>query len=262
MLAYYQIKIDIKSRPCTAFSVSSKGTFQYARMVMGLSNAASTLCELIQRVIGCDLEPYVYPYLDDFLVLTKSFDQHMEVLSELRNRLTNAGLTISSQKSFLLMKQTSYVGYIISEEGIQVNPDRMKPIMEFPIPKNLKAVRRFLGMTGWYRRFIPNFSDETKAITDLLKQNQGTVPFRWTQEANESFENLKTILTRPPILTPPDFSQHFTIQCDASDTGVGAVLTQKNYSATEKECLAVILAIKRFRPYVDGIHFTVTPDGH
>lgn len=276
--AYYQIKIEKKSRPLTAFSVSSKGTFQYVRMANGLCNASSTLCELIQNIIGCDLEPHIYPYMDDFLILTKKFDKHIEILNELANRLNAAGLTISPAKSFFCMKQTTYVGYVISEKGIQANPERTKPIADFPAPKNVKAVRRFIGMTGWYRRFIPNFATVIAPITDLLKKNN--LPFKWNKNADTAFEELKEMLIQPPILTPPDFSQPFSIQCDASDTGVGAVLTQNiddnerviafyssklnkaqtNYTATEKECLAVILAIERFRPYIDGIHFTVITD--
>lgn len=276
--AYYQIKIKKESRPCTAFSVSSKGTFQYVRMANGLCNASSTLCELIQNIIGCDLEPFIYPYMDDFLILTRDFLKHVEILSELAKRLNSASLTISPTKSFFCMKKTNYVGYTISGEGIQANPDRIKPIIEFPRPKNIKAIRRFIGMTGWYRRFIPNFATELAPITDMLKKSN--LPFKWNEKANVAFEKLKTILTQPPILCPPDFSQPFIIQCDASDTGVGAFLTQNidgnekvvafyssklnkaqsNYTATEKECLAVILAIERFRPYIDGVHFSVITD--
>lgn len=276
--AYYQIKIKKECRHYTAFSVSSKGTFQYTRMANGLCNASSTLCELIQNIIGCDLEPFIFPYMDDFLVLTKDFDKHIEILDELANRLNSAGLTVSPAKSFFCMKQTTYVGYIISENGIEANPERMKPILNFPVPKNLKALRRFIGMAGWYRRFIPNFASEIAPITDLLKGNN--LPFKWNESANGAFERLKSLLTNPPILTPPDFGQPFTIQCDASDTGIGAVLTQtidenekviaffsaklnkaqSNYTTTEKECLAVILAVERFRPYVDGVFFTVITD--
>lgn len=276
--AYYQVKIEKSSRECTAFSVSSKGTYQYARMAMGLCNAASTLCELIQHVIGCDLEPQVYPYLDDFLVLSKTFEEHMSTLGELAKRLTSAGLTISSNKSYFCMKQTSYVGYLISQDGIQANPERMAPILEFPQPKNLKAVRRFIGMTGWYSRFIPNYATEIAPITDLLKKT--LIPFKWTEQAEVAFDRLKQILTSPQILSPPDFDKPFIIECDASDTGIGAVLVQKfddqekvisfysaklnkaqrNYTTTEKECLAVILAVEKFRPYIDGTEFTVITD--
>lgn len=276
--AYHQIEIDKESRPCTAFSASSKGTFQYVRMAMGLCNASSTLCELIQDIIGCDLEPYVYPYMDDFLVLTPTFEKHLEILKELAKRLAKATLTISPNKSKFCMKETSYVGYVISEKGIKANPNRMEPILKYPAPKNIKALRRFIGMSGWYRRFIRNYSTIIAPITNLLKKSN--LPFKWNEEANAAFEAIKEILVAPPILSPPNFTVPFELQCDASDTGTGAVLTQtvngeerviayfsckldkaqQNYSATEKECLAVIKAVEKFRPYIDGTHFTVITD--
>lgn len=213
--AYYQIKISKESRPCTAFSVNSKGTFQYARMAMGLCNASSTLCELIQDIIGCDLEPYVFPYMDDFLVLTPTFEKHMSILKDLASRLATASLTISPDKSKFCMRETTYVGYIISAEGIKANPSRMQPILQYPAPKNLKALRRFIGMSGWYRRFIRDYSTTISPITNLLKKKN--LPFKWTPEADEAFQNIKQALVEPPILAPPEFSEPFTIQCDASD---------------------------------------------
>lgn len=176
------------------------------------------------------------------------------------------------------MRQTSYVGYTISEKGIQANPERIKPIMEFPPPHNVKAVRRFIGMAGWYRHFIQNFASEMAPITELLKKEN--IPFVWSTKADVAFHKIKQILMSLPVLSTPDFSQMFTIQSDASDSGVGAVLTQnindeekviayfsakltktqKNYAATERECLAVILAVEKFRPYIDGCHFTVITD--
>lgn len=276
--AYYQIRIKESSRPCTAFSVSTKGTYQYVRMANGLCNAGSTLCELVTNIIGCDLEPFLFPYMDDFLVATTTFEEHMQVLEKLASRLKEANLTVSSEKSHFCMSQTAYVGYLISEKGLQANPEKIKPILEYPTPTNIKAVRRLIGMSGWYRRFVPNFADESAPITELLKKENG--PFKWTENAQAAFERLKSILTSPPILSPPDFNRPFTIQSDASDTGVGAVLTQqnegeekviayfsakltkpqRNYAATEKECLGVILAIERFRPYVVGVKFFVQTD--
>lgn len=114
--------------------------------------------------------------MDDFLVLTPTFEKHIEILKELANRLAKASLTISPDKSKFCMKETAYVGYIISAKGIRANPERLAPILQYPIPKNLKALRRFIGMTGWYRRFISNYSTTIAPITDLLKKSNQ--PFR------------------------------------------------------------------------------------
>lgn len=236
------------------------------------------LCEIVQEIIGCDMEPFVYPYMDDFLILTPTFEKHIEILTELAERLNKANLTISIEKSKFCVRETPYVGYLISEDGIKANPERMRPIFEYPAPKNLKALRRFIGMCGWYRRFIPNYATLIAPITNLLKKCN--IPFRWTPEAQESFVKLKEILVSPQVLSPPDFSLPFTIQCDASLTGIGSVLTQNidgdervisyysgklnnaqiNYTVTEKECLAVILSIEKFRPYIDGVKFTIITD--
>lgn len=276
--AYYQIKIAKQSRECTAFAVSSKGTFQYKRMANGLTNASASLCELIQNIIGNDLEPKVFPYMDDFLILTDSFEEHLEVLKELAKRLKTANLTVSSTKCFFCMKRTSYVGYTISEKGIQANPERIKPILQMPSPTNLKAVRRLMGMSGWYRRFIPDFASIVSPITETLKKENS--PFKWTPEAEQALDKLKNILTTAPILASPNFDLPFSLHTDASDFGVGAVLTQnidneerviaffsaklnkaqKHYTTTEKECLAVILSIEKFRPYLDGVKFVVYTD--
>lgn len=276
--AYYQIRIAKVSRGCTAFSVSSKGTFQYKRMANGLTNASASLCELIQNIIGSDLEPKVFPYMDDFLILTETFDEHIAVIKEVAKRLNSANLTISATKCYFCMKRTSYVGYTISENGIEPNPERIKPILDMPSPSSLKSVRRLIGMAGWYRRFIPKFAEITAPITETLKKEN--FPFQWNEKAQDAFEKLKAILTTEPILQSPDFSKPFVLHTDASDTGVGGILTQnindnerviaffstklnsaqRNYTTTERECLAVLLAIEKFRPYLDGVKFTVYTD--
>lgn len=276
--AYYQIKIAPESRNHTAFAVSGKGTYRYKRMANGLCNASSTLCELIDNVLGCDLEPHVFPYMDDFIVCTDSFEKHLEILSEVAKRLKNANLAISAEKSHFLLRQISYLGYIISDEGIFPDNEKIKPILEYPTPNNIKAVRRFIGMTGYYRRFIPDFSTIAAPITERLKTKY--LKFEWTAEANAAFESLKSLLIEPPILTPPNYDKPFEVHCDASNVGIGAVLIQRiqnkehniafysaklekaeiNYSTTEKECLAVIRALENFAPYLAGYKFTVITD--
>lgn len=156
---------------------------------------------------------------------------------------------------------------------MRVNPEKVQAISEFPIPKTVRQVRRFLGITGWYRRLIANYSTVTPPITDLLKGTKKK--FEWSTAAQNAFEKLKSILLTAPVLRSPDFNKHFYVQCDASSTGVGSVLFQKsdngdehpiaymshklneaqrNYSVTELECLAAVLSIKKFRPYIEGLY--------
>lgn len=276
--AFYQILLHTHDRSKTVFSVGSKGTFRYKRMPMGLCNSGCTLCELIDRLFGSELEPDVFTYIDDFIIATKTFERHLEILRIVSRIFREAGLSISSEKSKFCMKRLEYLGYIIDENGIHANPKRIKPITEYPVPKSVKEVRRFLGMSGWYRRFIKGFSEISAPITELLKNKNRK--FVWTDEAQEAFKRLKQALVTAPVLSTPDFSKPFFITCDASNLGMGGVLSQfdgeqekvvaymsskftakqRKYHVTERECLAVITSIEKFRPYIEGTHFTVITD--
>lgn len=144
-------------------------------MANGLINAPSTLCELLDIVIGCDLEPYLFFYMDDLVVCTDSFQEHMRVLKEIAKRLKSAGLAIGKKKSYFCRKQVRFLGYIISTEGIQVDPTKIEPVLKLAQPNCIKAVRSLIGAANWYRRFIPNFSDLVSPITELLKKIEGPV---------------------------------------------------------------------------------------
>lgn len=276
--AFYQIELDPVSRPKTAFAISALGSFQYKRMPMGLCNSGSTLCELIDRLFGVEFEPHAFPYLDDFIVATEEFDCHISVLEKIAARLKSAGLTISPTKSKFCMQRLKFVGHIIDGEGIKPDMSKIQPIVEYPPPTSVKDVRRLLGMVGWYRRFIPNFSSITAPISELLKKNK--LSFKWTDEAQNAFVQVRSALTSEPVLTTPKYDLPFFIQTDASDIGLGAVLfqvksgneyvvayhsakltpAQRKYHVTERECLAVLSAIEKFRPYVEGTAFTVITD--
>lgn len=278
--AFYQIKLEKESRIKTAFAIPGVGTFMYKRMPMGLVNSGATLSELIDGLFGPEFEPECFPYLDDFILATKTFERHLEILERVAKRLTEAGLVISAKKSKFCMKRLKYLGHLIDENGIQPDPEKIAPISDYPIPNNVKEVRRFIGLTGWYRRFIYNFSDITVPITDLIKKKTKKSEFEWNQKAQEAFETLKRALISAPILSLPDYSQPFVIQTDASDVGIGGVLTQnienvekviaymsskltrtqQKYHVTERECLAVLTAVEKFRPFIEGTRFTVITD--
>lgn len=276
--AYYQVKLKENSRNHTAFSVSSKGTYRYIRMANGLINASSTLCELLDIVMGCDLEPNCFFYMDDIVVCSDKFTDHIRILREIARRLREAGLSISKTKSHFCRKQTKFLGYLISTEGIHADPARIDPILKLAQPRNLKAVRSLIGAANWYRRFIPNFSDLVAPITELLKKSN--TPFKWTDNAEIAFGKLKTLLTSAPVLHSPDFSKPFTITADASDVGCGSFLSQnidgkdvvisyfsakftdaqRRYTVTERECLACLLSMKHFRGYIEGVKFHLQTD--
>ena len=171
-----------------------------------------------------------------------------------------------------------YLGFVIGRGGIATDPSKVDAIRSWPSPKTLKQARRFLGLVGWYRRFIQNFAKVVFPITELLSTKK---KFVWTDTAQEAFDKLKDLLTTAPILQNPDFSKPFFVHCDASDFGVGAVLiqltdegiekpvafmskklntAQRNYSVTERECLSAVLAIEKFRCYLELQEFELITD--
>lgn len=276
--AFWQIPLEADSREKTAFTVPGRPLYHFTVMPFGLCNAPQTLCRLMHKVIPHHLHERVFVYLDDLLIMTPTFDEHLSLLSEVADRLARAGLTINVEKSHFLLNEIDYLGYVVSGGSLRPNPDKVRAIAEFPIPKNVKQVRRFLGVSGWYRRFIDGYSTLSAPLTNLLKKNG---KFIWSEDVHNSFNALKLALITAPVLTNPDFTKRFYIQCDASSTGIGAVLFQKsaagqdnpiafmsqklnaaqrNYSVTELECLAAVLAVKKFRAFVEGLPFTVITD--
>lgn len=275
--AYWQIPMAEDSKPHTAFTVPNRGLFQFRRMPFGLSNSPATWQRFIDLVIAHDLEPFVFVYLDDIVIVTPDFETHLKIIEEVFSRLRNAGLTVSRDKCQFCKPELKYLGYIVDRNGLHVDPEKVQAILQIPSPTNVGEVRRIIGMTSWYRRFIPDYSTLTAPITKLLRKNS---KFLWTDECDDAFRTLKQILISAPVLSCPDFSLPFVIQCDASGYGLGAVLTQqhvdgervvayisrsltkneRNFTVTERECLAVLWAIERLRPYIEGVKFSVITD--
>ncbi|XP_058827009.1 uncharacterized protein LOC131686989 [Topomyia yanbarensis] len=216
-----------------------------------------------------DLEPKVFVYLDDLVIATESFQEHLEILQEVARRLKNAGLTINAEKSVFCRKSLRYLGYVLNEEGWHVDEDKVEAISKFPAPTNKKEVQRFIGMCGWYRRFIKDFSQTAVPLTELTKAK---TKFKWTEDCERAFQSLKSHLISAPVLATPNYSKPFAVACDASDVAIGGVLTQdysggekaisyfsqklssaeRKYSVTQRECLAVIRSIEKFRGYLEG----------
>lgn len=276
--AFWQVPLHPDSQPKTAFRVPGRGLFMYATMPMGLCNSAQTMSRLMDIVLGCDLEPSVFYYLDDIIICTDTFEEHMRITEIVANRLRDAKLTINLGKSKFCCKELKYLGYLLTTKGLSTDPEKVQVIEKYPPPTSVTEVRRFLGMTGWYQRFIRKYSDIAASLTELTKKQPGK--FKMTPEGLESFEKLKHALTIAPVLVNPRFDLPFTIQCDASNIAVGGVLTQQwddgehvvayaaqklnkcqtKYMACEKELLAVLVCIEKFRGYVEGAKFFVLTD--
>ncbi|XP_059221616.1 uncharacterized protein LOC131996179 [Stomoxys calcitrans] len=276
--AFWQIELTEGSRPKTAFTVPNRPLYQFVRMPFGLCNAPETMCRLMDMVIPYSMTSNIFVYLDDLLIVSTNFQDHLRHLQELAARLRQAGLTINVKKSCFAIKEVKYLGYIVGEGSLSVDPEKVEAISNFPAPTSVRRLRQFLGMIGWYRRFIEDFSTCSYPLTELLSKKRS---FVWSKQAQDSFDLLKTKLCSAPVLVNADFSKPFVLQCDASTVGVGAVLAQvdnagnerpiafmsqklnkaqRNYTTTELECLAVVLAVKKFRAYIEGQEFKVVTD--
>ena len=275
--AYHQIPLAAEARPITAFTVPGLGLFQFRRMPYGLTNAPATFQRLIDKVIGPELEPHVYAYLDDIIIVAETFEEHKACLKMVLEKLKAAGLSLNPAKCVFCKPEVAYLGFLVNRDGTRPDPAKVAPIKAYPTPKDLKGVRKFHGMASWYRRFIPNFATIAEPITRLTKKNY---KFEWLDEQQHAFDLLKAMIILAPTLQRPDPNCPFIVQTDASDVGLGAVLLQeiegtervlefasrvlapaeRNYSVTERECLAVVWAIGKFRPYIDGYEFKVVTD--
>ena len=278
---YWQIRVDPGSIEKTAF-VTPQGLFEFRVMPFGLTNAPAVFQRLMARVLS-GLNPedgpdFVSVYIDDILVFSQTLEQHLEHLRLVLQRILSAGLKLKPTKCHFLKKEVEYLGHILTPDGLRTNPKLVKSVEDFPQPKNVKEVRQFLGLSSYYRRFIYQFSSIALPLTMLTRK--GT-QFRWTTECQESFDTLKERLTTAPVLSYPSFNRPFVPETDASVRGLGAVLSQlqedgqlhpvayasrslcaseRNYSVTELETLAVVWSITHFHPYLYGHTVTVYTD--
>lgn len=277
--AYWQIEIEPSSRPYTAFTVPSKGLYQFVRMPFGLHNAPATFQRLVDNLFGPELEPYVFKYLDDIIIVTPTFEKHLEILNLVFQRLKEANLTLNRDKCYFCRPELKFLGFVVSRSGIAVDPDKVDAVVNLPPPKTVREVRRVIGMISWYRRFVDNYSDLVDPLTALLRKGK---KFVWDSACELSFQKIKDALISAPILACPNFEHPFYVQTDASAYGVGAVLTQKyddreyvicylsrsltrperNYSSTERECLAALWAVEKLRCYLELSKFYLVTDCH
>jgi hypothetical protein len=211
-------------------------------------------------------------FFDDILVYSDDWATHLQHLEEVLKVLVKHNLVANKKKCYFGQRSVEYLGHIISAEGVAVDTNKVKSVLNWPQPKNVKGVRGFLGLTGYYRKFIRDYGRVAKPLTELTKKEG----FKWGEEAQHAFEELKRKLTTTPVLALPDFSKDFMIECDASGSGVGAILMQEKRpiayfskalgvrsltkSAYEKELMAVVLAIQHWRPYLLGRKFLVSTD--
>lgn len=273
---FHQIPMNPADSPKTAFSTPN-GHYEYTRMPFGLKNAPSCFQRMMNTVLVGLTNTQCFVYLDDVVLYGSTLDDHNRKLKNIFSRLRENNLKLQPDKCEFLRKSCEYLGHVISSEGVRPNPNKIDTIDRVIRPKNQKQVKIFLGLIGYYRKFIANFSTIAKPLTILLKKG---APFIWTNEQEQAFVELKQKLVDEPILQYPNFSQQFVLTTDASNVGIGGVLSQikdskdlpiayysrtlnkseQNYSTTEKELLAIINSVEHFRPCLYGQKFVIFTD--
>ncbi|CAL2259865.1 unnamed protein product [Prunus armeniaca] len=273
---YNQIVIAPDDQEKTTFTCPF-GTFAYRQMPFGLCNAPATFQRCMVSIFSDFVEKIIEVFMDDFSVFGDSFDGCLTNLTLILKRCIETNLVLNWGKCHFMFKQGIVLGHIVSEKGIEVDKSKIGLVRHLPSPTSVREVRSFLGHAGFYRRFIKDFS---KISTPLCRLLQKDVPFVFDDECEKAFKHLKQLLTSAPIIVPPNWSLPFELMCDASDYALGAVLGQRkdkklhiiycasrtlndaqlNYSTIEKELLAVVFALDKFRSYLLGTKVIIYSD--
>ena len=280
---FWQITLDDESRPKTAF-ITHAGLYQFTVMPFGLTNAPATFQRLMDIVLGGLKWSCALVYLDDIIVYSSTFSSHLQNLESVLQRIEASGLTLHLSKCQFCKTKLRYLRHIVSQTGIEPDPDKIRAVRDYPVPTRLKDLRAFLGLTNYYRRFIKNYATIAEPLTSLTR-NADSKPFVWSPICQQAFNHLRHLLIQAPIIAYPQFDKPFILQLDASDVGLSAILAQKlidddgvqrehvigyasrtlssserRYSPTERECLAIVYGCSHFRPYLEGFRFTIVTD--
>jgi len=275
--AYWAISVHPDDRQKTAFTDGYR-LLQFRRLPFGLSTAPTTFQRTMNVVLASVLGRHTLAYLDDVVVASASFSEHLQHLQETLALLNDAGMKLNLGKCELAKHQVKLLGFIVGPEGVRPNPDKTAAIADMKRPHSVQDVRRFLGACGFFRRHIQGFAAMAKPLTALTKKG---VKFEWGDAAQLAFTSLKDTLVRNPVLCLPNFSQPFEVHCDASTQALGGALLQHDaegvphavaywsrtlkdaetrYAVIDLEALAVVEAVRAFDPYIYGRQFEVWTD--
>ena len=274
--AYYQIPLSESSRHLTAFA-TDWNLYEFCRVPFGIATGAQVLTRLLDKVFSDIKFKYVYTYLDDLVVYSSNMNDHVMHLREVFKRLSEAGLTLKLSKVKFARPHLSFLGHVVSPNGVSIDHSRTQAISDFPVPSGPKAIARFVGMVNFFHKFIPNLAHVAAPLNYLRKKG---VKFSWGLEQQKAFEALKGLVANPPVLATADFSKRFVLQTDASSVAVAAVLLQQHpegrkpiayasrtltdqerkFSIYELEALAVLFAVEKFRLYIEHVEFDLETD--
>jgi hypothetical protein len=219
---YHQIKIHPEDAPKAAFSIRY-GLYEYLVMSFGLTNATTHFMYLTNSVFMLELDKFVVVFIDDILVYSKNEEEHEQHLRIILQWLRDHQLYAKFSKCAFWLKEVPFLGHVISDEGIAVHPSKVQQVLDWKSSRSLMQIRSFLGLAGYYHRFIPNFSKIAKPMTKLLEKE---AKFKWSPQWEEAFLTLKQLLTTTPVLAQHDIEKPFDVYCDTSNTGIGGALMQ------------------------------------
>jgi hypothetical protein len=275
---YWQIPLSTATKEKSAF-ITPLGLFQFNVMPFGMKSAPATFQRMVHKVLS-GLEQFAGAYLDDILIHSKTFSDHLEHLESVLVRLSEANLIAKPSKCVVGHAQVSYLGHLVGVGEMKPLQSKIECLVQYPIPETKKQLRSFLGLASYYRRYIPNFSDIASPLTDKTGKKESN-KIKWTDACDKAFITLKQKLSNYPVLQLPDFSKTFIVQVDASERGLGAVLCQMNdkgrehsvvfcsrkllereqkLATTEKECLGLVWAVELLKPYLYGTNFIIETD--
>ena len=247
-------------------------------MPFGMMNSAATFNRVARKVLA-DHHAFSDSFIDDIIIFSETWENHLEHIKVVLGALHCAGLTVNPRKCEFGSKQIEFLGHLIGNSQVLPTPEKVQAILNIPVPEKKKEVRSFLGSINFYRKFIPNFSSKSAPLSDLTKKNQPN-KVKWTADHDRAFRQLKQDLVSSPVLWNPDFSAEFVLQTDASERGIGAVLLmnkdserhpivylskkllprEQNFATVGKECCAIVWAIQRLCKYLYGKEFVIESD--
>lgn len=269
---YHQIRMNDGDVEKTAFR-THQGHYEFLVMPFGLTNAPATFQSTMNEVFKDYLRKFVLVFFDDILLIySHTWEEHLDHVKQVLHQLWTHEFFVKKEKCQFGQKEVNYLEHVISHEGVSMDPKKISAMVSWPKPTTLKGLRSFLGLTGYYRKFIKGYGEIAQPLTQMLKKEA----FHWNPQAEKAFENLKAAMVAGTVLAMPNFSQPFVVECDASGVGLGAVLMQggrpiafysqalhgKNLalSTYEKELLALVCAVQKWRPYLLGAKFIVRTD--
>jgi len=269
---YHQIRVREEDIPKTAFR-SRYGHYEYVVMPFGLTNAPAVFMDYMNRIFRPYLDSFVVVFIDDILIYSKTPEEHAKHLQMVLEILREKKLYAKLSKCEFWLTEVNFLGHVISKDGVSVDPSKVEAVLKWEQPRTVTEVRSFLGLAGYYRKFIENFSKIALPLTRLTRKEQ---PFLWNEKCEASFKELKDRLTSSPVLILPDPQKSFDVYCDASKQGLGCVLMQEgkvvayasrqlkvheeNYPTHDLELAAIVFALKLWRHYLYGTTFQVFSD--